>query len=151
MTKAISCSPSPWVYPEPSCNLPGLWRRRVRNYWHLHCTRVFFKTAPLRYLHTAWAELDAMVGGGPERAGRSQDISAVRDGECFSFFVGERQPQAGERDCPLAKNFGERLMVAPGRKERSTSPLLTSPNSTGVSLSSRTTCSFLWRDVMSRN
>lgn len=35
----------------------------------------FLETAPLRYLHTAWSELDVMaklftVGGGPEGEGK---------------------------------------------------------------------------------
>lgn len=33
-----------------------------------------------------------------------------------------------KKTAPWTRNFGERLMVAPDRKERSTSPLLTSPD-----------------------
>lgn len=45
-------------------------------------------------MHTTWAELDVMAkllmaGGGPERAGRGQVVSAVRDGERLYFFVRE--------------------------------------------------------------
>lgn len=55
---------------EPPRNSPGPWRRIVWTF-----TLDFLETAPLRYLHTAWSELEIMVklfmvGGDPERAGR---------------------------------------------------------------------------------
>jgi hypothetical protein len=77
--KAISGSPSLWVYPESPRDLHSLWRMTFRNYFHLCYSSVLPETDSLRYLHTAWPDLNVM--------------------EMY------QQLEAGQTTCPLTKTF----------------------------------------------